>query len=114
MQRRTARRPRSGCRLGTSPPGCLPRQRAGGARHVDVALTDSLLALPTYQAGRLFATGEVPSRDGNYHATIVPYGTFAVADGFINVAVATDVQFQRFCEVIDAPELAGRPGFAHN
>jgi crotonobetainyl-CoA:carnitine CoA-transferase CaiB-like acyl-CoA transferase len=92
----------------------VERQRTGKGRRVDVALNDSLLALHTYQAGRLFATGEVPSRDGNYHATIVPYGTFAVADGFINVAVATDIQFQRFCEVLHAPELAANPRYATN
>jgi crotonobetainyl-CoA:carnitine CoA-transferase CaiB-like acyl-CoA transferase len=92
----------------------IERTRTGRGRHVDVALNDSLLALHTYQAGRLFATGEVPSRDGNYHSTIVPYGTFAVADGFINVAVATDAQFQRFCAVLEAPELAGNPRFATN
>jgi crotonobetainyl-CoA:carnitine CoA-transferase CaiB-like acyl-CoA transferase len=92
----------------------VERQRTGKGRRVDVALNDALLALHTYQAGRLFATGEVPSRDGNYHATIVPYGTFAVSDGFINVAVATDAQFQRFCEVLNAPELAGNPRFATN
>jgi formyl-CoA transferase len=92
----------------------VERQHTGKGRHVDVALNDSLLALHTYQAGRLFATGEVPSREGNYHATIAPYGTFAVSDGFINVAVATDAQYQRFCEVLDAPELADDPRFATN
>ena len=92
----------------------VERQRTRKGRRIDVALNDSLLALHTYQAGRLFATGEVPSRDGNYHATIVPYGTFATQDGFINIAVATDPQFQRFCEVLDAPELAGNPRFATN
>jgi formyl-CoA transferase len=92
----------------------VERTRTGRGRHVDVALNDSLLALHTYQAGRLFATGEVPSREGNYHATIVPYGTFAVRDGFINVAVATDAQFRRFCEVLDATELADNPRFATN
>ena len=92
----------------------VQRQRTGRGRQVDVALNDSLLALHTYQAGRLFATGEVPSREGNYHATIAPYGTFAVRDGFINVAVATDAQYQRFCEVLDAPELADDPRFATN
>jgi formyl-CoA transferase len=68
----------------------------------------------TYQAGRLFATGEVPVQEGNYHATIAPYGTFAVRDGFINVAAATDAQYRRFCEALDAPELADDPRFATN
>jgi crotonobetainyl-CoA:carnitine CoA-transferase CaiB-like acyl-CoA transferase len=88
--------------------------RTQKGRYLDIALNDSLLALFTYQAGRLFATGEVPSREGNFHATISPYGTFAVQDGFINVAVATDAQFKRFCEAIDAPELEGDPRFITN
>jgi len=92
----------------------VERERTGHGRRIDVALNDSLLALFTYQAGRFFATGEIPSQDGNHHATIAPYGTFAVSDGFINVAVATDAQFVRFCEAIGAPELAGDARFASN
>jgi formyl-CoA transferase len=92
----------------------VERASTGKGRRIDVALNDSLLALFTYQAGRLFATGEVPTQEGNHHATIAPYGTFAVSDGFINVAVASDAQFVRFCEAIRAPELAADPRFATN
>jgi len=92
----------------------VERATTGKGRHIDVALNDSLLALFTYQAGRYFATGEVPKQEGNYHATIAPYGTFAVSDGFINVAVATDAQYARFCEAIRAPELADDPRFTTN
>src|ERR1700730_6075231 len=67
----------------------VERATTGRGRHIDIALNDSLLALFTYQAGRYFATGEVPNQEGNYHATIAPYGTFTVSDGFINVAGAT-------------------------
>jgi crotonobetainyl-CoA:carnitine CoA-transferase CaiB-like acyl-CoA transferase len=92
----------------------LERTTTGKGRYIDVALNDSLLALFTYQAGRFFASGKVPVQEGNYHPTITPYGTFAVGDGFINVAVATDAQFLRFCEAIRAPELAADPTFATN
>ncbi|HEX7263689.1 MAG TPA: CoA transferase [Candidatus Dormibacteraeota bacterium] len=92
----------------------VERSTTGRGRYIDVALNDSLLALLTYQAGRYFATGEVPNQEGNFHATIAPYGTFTVSDGFINVAVATDDQYARFCEAIHAPELAGDPRFATN
>jgi crotonobetainyl-CoA:carnitine CoA-transferase CaiB-like acyl-CoA transferase len=92
----------------------VERARTGRGRRIDIALNDSLLALFTYQAGRFFATGEIPSQEGNHHATIAPYGTFAVGDGFINVAVATDAQYMRFCEAIRAPELADDPRFASN
>jgi formyl-CoA transferase len=92
----------------------VERSITGKGRLIDVALNDSLLALFTYQAGRYFATGEVPKQEGNHHATIAPYGTFAVSDGFINVAVASDAQFARFCEAIRAPELAADPRFTTN
>jgi len=92
----------------------IERATTGKGRHIDVALNDSLLALFTYQAGRYFATREVLRQEGNYHPTIAPYGTFAVSDGFINVAVATDAQYARFCEAIRAPELAHDPRFATN
>jgi formyl-CoA transferase len=92
----------------------VERASTGKGRRIDVALNDSLMALFTYQAGRFFATGEIPRQEGNFHATIAPYGTFAVRDGFINIAVATDAQFARFCEAIDAPELADDLRFATN
>jgi formyl-CoA transferase len=92
----------------------LERERTGRGRYIDVALNDALLAMFTYKAGRLFATGEVPSQEGNFHATIAPYGTFAVRDGFINVAVATDAQYRRFCEALEAPALADDPRFTTN
>jgi formyl-CoA transferase len=92
----------------------VARERTGEGAYIDVALNDALLALHTYQAGRFFATGEVPGREGNHHATIAPYGTFAVRDGFINLAVGSDAQYRRFCEALDAPELAADPRFATN
>ena len=92
----------------------LERGTTGRGRYIDVALNDSLLALFTYQAGRYFASGKVPTQEGNFHPTIAPYGTFAVSDGFINVAVATDSQFVRFCEAMRAPELAANAKFATN
>ena len=90
------------------------RDRTGRGRYIDVALNDSLLALMTYQAGRLFATGRAPKSDGNYHGTIAPYGTFAVKDGFINLAVGSDDQFARFADAIERPAMARDPRFATN
>ena len=92
----------------------LEKARTGVGRYVDVALNDSLLAILSYQAGRYFATGLPPARDGNHHATIAPYGTFATRDGHVNVAVGSDAQFKRFCEMLQARELTSDPRFATN
>jgi crotonobetainyl-CoA:carnitine CoA-transferase CaiB-like acyl-CoA transferase len=90
------------------------RTRTGVGRYVDVALNDGLLALLTYQAGRFFATGEPPGREGNHHPTVAPYGMFATRDGHLNLAVGSDEQYRRFCEALQAPELATDPRFATN
>jgi crotonobetainyl-CoA:carnitine CoA-transferase CaiB-like acyl-CoA transferase len=92
----------------------VARSRTRQGAYIDVALNDALLALHTYQAGRFFATGTAPGREGNHHATIAPYGTFKVSDGFINLAVGSDAQYQRFCEALEAPELAADPRFTTN
>jgi crotonobetainyl-CoA:carnitine CoA-transferase CaiB-like acyl-CoA transferase len=92
----------------------LERNRTGCGRVIDVSLNDSLLALHTYQAGRFFATGVPPGREGNFHATIVPYGMYATADGHINIGVGSDDQFRRFCEALEAPELDGDDRFRTN
>jgi CoA:oxalate CoA-transferase len=90
--------------------------RASGGRgcHIEVTLNDALLALHTYQAGRMFASQEVPTREGNHHPTIAPYGTFGAKDGPLNIAVGSDQQFQRLCRVLVVDTIAQDPRFSTN
>src|SRR5262249_61704873 len=83
-------------------------------RHPEGAQPSSVSALPTSRASRYFASGEPPRREGNHHATIAPYGTFATRDGHLNLAVGSDAQFKRFCETLQAPELLADARFATN
>ena len=82
------------------------RERTGRGQHVDIAMLDSVAALLTYQAGIYFATGAPPVRMGNRHPTIVPYETFTASDGDFMLAVGTDEQWKKFCEIakLDAGE----------
>src|SRR5439155_7465103 len=80
-------------------------------QEVDVAMLDAVAALLTYQAGNFFASGHVPVRLGNRHPSIVPYETFAASDGEFVLAVGTDDQWRRFCEVAG---VAFDPRFATN
>ena len=75
------------------------RERTGRGQEVDIGMLDSVAALLTYQAAIYFATGSAPTRMGNRHPTIVPYETFAAADGEFVLAVGNDDQWRRFCEV---------------
>ncbi len=90
------------------------REHTGSGQKVDIGMLDCQVALLMYQAGIYFATGESPPRTGNAHASIVPYGTFPCADGYINVAVGNEPLWVRFCGVIGRPELAHDPDYETN
>ena len=75
------------------------RERTGRGQQVDLAMLDAVTALLTYQAGSYFATGVPPRRLGNRHPSIVPYELFEASDGEFVLAVGTDDQWKKFCEV---------------
>jgi len=92
----------------------LARERFGKGQRVDIGMLDTTAALLTYQAANWFATGKVPQRQGNRHATIAPYETFTTTDGEIVIAVGNDGIWERFCAAVDLPELAADPRFKTN
>ena len=77
----------------------------GKGQHVDISMYEAMASLLTFNAGIYFATGEPPRRRGNAHPTIVPYETFEAADGWINLGVANDDLWQRFCKAAERPDL---------
>jgi crotonobetainyl-CoA:carnitine CoA-transferase CaiB-like acyl-CoA transferase len=95
------------------------REREDGPAHgvgqrIDVSLLASTLAILVNQAQNAFVTGSAPSRRGNAHPNIVPYETYATADGEIAVAVGSERQWPRFCRAIGLGALAKDPRFATN
>jgi crotonobetainyl-CoA:carnitine CoA-transferase CaiB-like acyl-CoA transferase len=86
----------------------------GRGQRIDISLLESTLSWLANQAQNLFATGQPPGRLGNAHPSIVPYETFATADGEIAVAVGSERQWPRFAAAIGAPELTDDPRFATN
>jgi crotonobetainyl-CoA:carnitine CoA-transferase CaiB-like acyl-CoA transferase len=90
------------------------RDRTGDAQRVELSLLDVELASLVNVAHNQLIAGQTPRRLGNAHPSIVPYETFATADGHLALAVATEDQWVRFCEAIDEPALAGDPRFDRN
>src|SRR5262249_31842453 len=97
-------------------PGSLQRKefsrRFMRPRWVHVSMYEAVAALLTFNASIYFATGNAPRRRGNEHATIVPYETFETSDGWINLGVANDGIWRRFCAAVSAAELAEDRRFA--
>lgn len=90
------------------------RDATGEGQVIDMALLDAQVAMLANLGSHYLVGGEVPPRQGNAHANIVPYQVFAVADGHIIVAVGNDRQFVRLCELLDLAALAGDPRYATN
>ena len=88
------------------------RHVMGKGQHVKVSMLEALASLLTYQASNYYATGITPKRRGNAHPSIVPYETFQAGDGWLNVAVANDSLWQKFCDAADKPEWKDHPNYA--
>ncbi len=83
----------------------IARGKTGRGQKVDLSMLGAMASLLTFNAGIYFATGESPKRRGNEHATIVPYETFRASDGWINIAVANDALWEKFCTACEQPEM---------
>jgi crotonobetainyl-CoA:carnitine CoA-transferase CaiB-like acyl-CoA transferase len=90
------------------------RDKTGEGQYIDLALLDVQAAVLANQAMNYLTTGQAPSRLGNKHPNIVPYQSFATANGHIILAVGNDDQFRRFCELVNNPDLADARRFTTN
>ncbi len=90
------------------------RERTGEGQYIDMALLDVQVAMLANMNMNFLTTGQSPKRWGNAHANIVPYQTFATADGHIIVAAGNDSQYRKFVTIGGKPELADDERFATN
>src|SRR2546426_9898760 len=89
----------------------LARQKTGKGQLVDVSLLDGMVSTLAYQALIYLSTGQSPQRLGTRHPSIVPYECFKAQDGFVNIAVTNQKQWENFCRVLGFPEVAADPRF---
>ncbi len=93
--------------------GVWRARREGIGCDADLSLFESALAQLNYMAAWSATDGWQPSRvPGSGHQTLIPFQTFAAADGFIAVACAKEALWRKYCLAIDRPDLAGDPRFA--
>ena len=86
----------------------------GGGKRVEISLYDVALSALTNVAQGALVTGVEPARHGNAHPNIVPYETFATADGVVAVAAANDGLYRRLCAALERPDLADDERFTTN
>lgn len=94
--------------------GLIARGAAGSGRQFDVALADCTLAALVNVAQSSLATGRRPQRFGNAHPQIVPYESFATADGHLVLAIGADRQWERFCRATQHDDWSAEARFRTN
>src|SRR4051812_20382294 len=92
----------------------VQRATTGKGCYIDMALLDTQVGVLANQAMFYLASGTIPPRLGNAHATVVPYQVFPVSDGFIIIACGNDTQFARLAVLLGDPALADEPDFKTN
>jgi crotonobetainyl-CoA:carnitine CoA-transferase CaiB-like acyl-CoA transferase len=90
------------------------RHRSGRGQRVEATLFDTALSLLVPQAANLFESGKEPGLLGSAHPNISPYDRFRCGDGEIFLGIMNRGQFQKFCNVVQRPDLASDVRFSDN
>src|SRR6056297_72417 len=88
--------------------------QTGEGQKVDTSLFEAAITQTYWQSAIAFATGASPGPLGSAHPLNAPYQSFRTFDGWINVGAANQRNWERFLDVIGAPELGEDPRFASN
>jgi len=94
----------------------LKRKQTGKGSLVETSLFESAVASLANQALNWLHTGHIPQRLGCAHPNISPYGTvfYSRDKKPLVLAVGTDRQFVRLCDVLGVSELAHDEKFKKN
>lgn len=92
------------------------RERTGEAVAIEVSLFDALTEWMSHPMYYTLYSGEPPARTGSAHATVAPYGSYAVGDGgTVQFGIQNEREWARFCEsVLGQPTLATDARFVSN
>ncbi len=90
------------------------RDRDGLGQFIDVSLLESAVSLAVWEAGRYFATGEVPQPSGSAHQSIAPYQAVRAADGWFTFGANSQPHWLRLCALLGLEALAEDERFATN
>src|SRR5215510_12372993 len=78
----------------------LERETSGEGQWVSTSLLQAQIFMLDFQASRFLTEGVVSKQAGNNHPTSIPTGVFKTKDGYLNIAVAGAVIWERFCSAV--------------
>lgn len=82
----------------------LEREKSGKGQWLHTSLLESMVYMMDFQTSRWLIDGEVAVQAGNYHPTSIPTGVYKARDGYMNIAVFGSKIWERFCDILGAPE----------
>jgi formyl-CoA transferase len=77
------------------------RESSGEGQWVQSSLLQAMTFMLDFQAARWTMDGDVPQQAGNNHPTSIPTGVFQTKDGYMNITVAGQTIWLRFCKDLD-------------
>ena len=89
----------------------LEREESGKGQWIDTSLLQAQIFMLDFQSARWLVEGEVPRQAGNNHPTTIPTGVFKTSDGEINISVAGEIIWQRFCQELGRNDLFDHPDY---
>lgn len=90
------------------------RDQTGRGQFVDVCLFEAGVSFAVWEAGKYFATGEVPKPLGSAHQTSAPYQALQASDGHFTIGATSTPNWTALCKVLGLEHLAGDPRFSKN
>jgi formyl-CoA transferase len=90
------------------------RERDGRGQFIDVSLFEAGVSFAIWEAGRYFATGEVPRPLGSAHQATAPYQAFQASDGHFTAGVPSQGIWHAFLGVLGLEHLERDERFATN
>jgi crotonobetainyl-CoA:carnitine CoA-transferase CaiB-like acyl-CoA transferase len=88
--------------------------RTGDGQYVDTSLLESGIAYTVWESAGLWVDGVVPGPVGSRHRMTAPYQAYRTADGHVNIGVANQNTWARFCAAITRPDMRDDPRFSNN
>jgi crotonobetainyl-CoA:carnitine CoA-transferase CaiB-like acyl-CoA transferase len=82
----------------------LEREHSGKGQWLHTSLLEAMVYMMDFQTARWTLDHEIPGQAGNFHPTSIPTGVYKTKDGYMNIAVFGGKIWERFCEVMEAPE----------
>ena len=83
----------------------LSREQTNMGQHIDMSLLDVQISLLSYMATMQTLSNIDPEPIGNAHFVHVPYNSFTTQDGFVVIAVITDVFWEALLDVVNIDSL---------